>query len=49
MTRRHEIVLGLAVFVWVFVVPGVAWLAYSSLHGFDPSLCRHYGGCWWTA
>ena len=23
----------------------VYWIAYSYLHGFDPSLCWSYGGC----
>jgi len=34
--------------MWLAVV-AVAWLAYSYLHGFDPGLCRHYGGCQWSA
>jgi hypothetical protein len=49
VTRRDEITLAFAVALWVFVIPATAWLAYSYLHGFDPSLCRSYGGCWWTA
>jgi hypothetical protein len=46
--RRDEIILALAIFMWM-AVAAVAWLAYSYWHGFDPELCRSYGGCQWTA
>jgi len=45
---REQRKLGAAIGMWLAVV-AVAWLAYSYLHGFDPGLCRHYGGCQWSA
>ena len=45
MTRRQELALAAAVIVWVFVIPALAWIVYSHLHGFDPGLCWSYGGC----
>lgn len=49
MPRRDDLTLALAITVWAFLLPALAWLTYAHLHGFDPELCRSYGGCWWPA
>ena len=42
--EREQRKLGAAIALWLLVI-ALGWLAYSYLHGFDPSLCWHYGGC----
>ena len=44
---RGDVMLSAAIGVWMLVA-ALAWLTYAHLHGFDPGLCRSYGGCRWS-
>lgn len=46
MSRRHDVVFALTLTIWLSVLAAV-FLAWCSVRGFDPGLCRAYHQCGW--